>query len=304
MPAKNRVVCKVPGSTSNCGSGFDTLGLALSVYNEVLVERSESEGTLDFGKDLLPVSSMARETAGFFFSRLDLPRFEARLRIRGQVPQARGLGSSVTLRAGILAGLAELSGAAWDKDKLVEWVTELEGHPDNASASILGGFTVSRFVDTPSKVEAVTQIEVSDWLRFVVVSPDFEVLTSDSRGALPGEVGFSDVVSSINGASCLVAALASGQYRALRSAVNDRVHEPYRLEAIPGASASIGRGIAAGAYTGWLSGSGSSVLCVCEAAGVPAVMDAMRSAFSEVGCQSVGRDLCVDNEGLVIQSSV
>ncbi|MDQ8185238.1 homoserine kinase [Pelagicoccus sp. SDUM812002] len=303
MPSLSRVVCKVPGSTSNCGSGFDTLGMAVALFNEVSVERAECVGDEAFGPDIFPLSEMARETVACFFSESGVATFEVRIRIRGDVPQARGLGSSVTVRGGILGGLSKLSGADWDKEKLVEVITELEGHPDNASASILGGFTVSRFLDSPAKVEAVNKIEVGEDLRLVVVSPEFEVLTSASRGVLPESLGFAKVVSSINSVSCVVAALASGQYEGLSNAVHDSVHEPYRLKNIPGAAAAIAAGIEAGAYTGWLSGSGSSVLCACSVDTAEAVMGAMRVAFSEVGLESVGRDLSADNTGLQISHS-
>ncbi len=301
MPSLSRVTCKIPGSTSNCGSGFDTLGLALSLYNEVQVERAEADSTSEaFGPDIMPQSEMAQETVSLFFERASLSVFEVKIRIRSDVPRARGLGSSVTVRAGILAGLCALAGLDWDKERLVELITQLEGHPDNASASILGGFTVSRFQDDPAKVESVAQFDIDPGLRFVVVSPEFEVLTSDSREALPVSLPFDQVVASINSASCLVAALSSGHYEALTGAVHDFTHEPHRLKGIPGAASAIQSGVAAGAYTGWLSGSGSSVLCVCQADVAAKVAAAMEDAFAKAGLKSVSYDLAADNEGLRI----
>ncbi|MBK1877168.1 homoserine kinase [Pelagicoccus mobilis] len=300
MPSLSRVICKVPGSTSNCGSGFDTLGMAVSLYNEIAVERADGAGDESFGPDIFPVSEMTRHTVATFFEESGIDPFDVRIRIRGDVPQARGLGSSVTVRGGILGGLVELAGVDWDREKLVEVITMLEGHPDNASASVLGGFTVSRFLETPAKVEAVNKIEVADTLRLVVVSPEFEVLTSASRGVLPKSLDFASAVSSINSVSCVVGALASGEYEALANAVHDSIHEPYRLKNIPGASAAIAAGIEAGAYTGWLSGSGSSVLCACTVESVDSVMAAMQAAFKDEGLESVGRNLCADNSGLQI----
>lgn len=277
--------------------------MAVDLFNEVAIERADAVGDDSFGPDIFPLSEMARATVARFFEETGIAVFGVRIRIRGDVPQARGLGSSVTVRGGILGGLSELAGAGWDKEKLVEVITELEGHPDNASASILGGFTVSRFLETPAKVEAVNKIEVGEELRLVVVSPEFEVLTSASRGVLPESLDFASVVSSINSVSCVVGAIASGQYQALADAVHDSVHEPYRLKNIPGASAAIAAGVSAGAYTGWLSGSGSSVLCACAAEVVENVMAAMRGEFTRVGLESVGRDLSVDNLGLQVSFS-
>lgn len=302
MPLLNRVTCRVPGSTSNCGSGFDTLGLALTLFNEITVERASAAPDESFGADIGGQSEMVRETVARFFADSGLEPFEVRARVRGEVPQARGLGSSVTVRGGVLAGLAALAELDWDKERLVEIVTALEGHPDNASASILGGFTVSRFLIDPAKVESVAKFDVADDLRFVVVAPEFEVLTSASRGALPKSLPFGDAIASVNSAACVVAALATGQREFLRRSVLDFIHEPYRLKGIPGAAEAIRRGIDSGAYTGWLSGSGSSVLCVCEPDEASAVGESMRAAFAEADLESVAYDLACDNEGLAIVS--
>lgn len=300
MPSFSRVTCRVPGSTSNCGSGFDTLGLALSIYNEVTVERASAQGGERFGDDVYGESEMAQATVTRFFEESEVERFAIRIRIRGEVPRARGLGSSVTVRAGILAGLSELAGLNWSKEKLVELITELEGHPDNASSAILGGFTVSRFQSDPAKVESVAQFDVGEELRLIVVAPELEVLTSTSRGVLPKQLGFADAIASINSASCVVAAMASGRYEALEGSVHDYVHEPYRLKGIPGAAEAIEAGRAAGAYTGWLSGSGSSVLCACDVSVAESVAVAMKDAFKTVGVASVSYDLSADNGGLTI----
>ncbi len=302
MSTLARVTCKIPGSTSNCGSGFDTLGLALSIYNYVTVECVESPENPSFEDDIYPGSEMAQATVRHFFEESRLQPFAIRVRITGDVPRARGLGSSVTVRGGILGALSVLAGAEWNKEKLVETVTELEGHPDNASAAILGGFTVSRFLDNPAKVDSVAQFDVGEELRFVVVSPNFEVLTLDSRNHLPAQLAFSATVASINSAACVVAALSSGQYEALAGSVHDHIHEPYRLKNIPGAAAAIKAGIGAGAYTGWLSGSGSSVLCACSVDTAVAAASAMQAAFADAGLASQASDLCADNQGLQVEA--
>ncbi len=302
MNPRNRVICKVPGSTSNCGSGFDTLGLALSIYNTITVERVDAALSErdDLGQDIFAGSEMAQHTARRFFEETGVKPFDIRVRIVGDIPLARGLGSSVTVRGGILAGLAHLADVAFSKKREVELITELEGHPDNASASILGGFTVSRFLENPAIHHHTVRFEIGEELRFLVVSPEFEVLTSSSRGILPETLNFADAVSSMNNASCMVAALASGDYTQLKDVSGDSFHEPHRMKGIPGASNAIATGIEAGAYTGWLSGSGSSVLCVCTPDLTGQVAGAMRGAFSDVGLESVARDMSADNRGIQI----
>ena len=110
-----------------------------------------------------------------------------------------------------------------------------------------------------------------------------------------------DAVRSINSATYLVAAFASGDYDRLRHAVSDFMHEPYRLPSIPGARAAIDAGCAAGALTGWRSGGGWGVLCVCRSGDVASVSAAMTTAFQKAGLASVARALTADNDGLRIE---
>jgi homoserine kinase len=184
---------------------------------------------------------------------------------------------------------------------LVEIATALEGHPDNASAGILGGFTVSRCEGSLGSYVDSVRIAVPDELSFVVASPHVELLTKESRGALPATLPFFDAVKSINSAAYLTAVFATGAYEKLEHAVGDFMHEPYRLPKIPGGRAAIEAGIAAGALTGWLSGSGSSVLCVCRAHLGPEIAVAMRSVFERQSIKCETRVLKADNSGLRIE---
>jgi homoserine kinase len=174
----------------------------------------------------------------------------------------------------------------------------IEGHPDNAGAGILGGFCVSRSDPATGAYVDSQRFEVPGDVAFVVASPPLEFVTKDSRGALPSSLPYFDAVRSINSASYLVAAFASRDYARLRNAAGDFMHEPYRLPRIPGAREAIRSGVSAGAWTGWLSGSGSSVLCVCERAKADAVFEAMAGAFAGASMPSEGRILAADNDGL------
>jgi homoserine kinase len=244
---------------------------------------------------------MVAETTAAFLAATGLAPEGFAFRIDGEVPPARGLGSSVTVIAGVLAGLNVLRGTGLSRERLVALATELEGHPDNASAGILGGFCVSRCDPATGAYLDTIRVVIPSDLIFVVVSPESEMLTKAARGVLPASLPYFDAVRSINSASYLVAAFATGQFDRLRHAVADFMHEPYRLPAIPGARAAIDAGCAAGALTGWLSGSGSSVLCVCRRVDVASVSAAMSAAFTQAGLPSVARALTADNEGLRIE---
>ena len=156
---------------------------------------------------------------------------------------------------------------------------------------------------SPEKNDYVgtVRIPLPNTLRFVVTSPSVELLTKESRGVLPATLPYFDAVKSINSAAYVVAILATGDYARLRGAVSDFMHEPYRLPKIRGGREAIAAGVAAGGYTGWLSGSGSSVLCVCEAGAAAAVGAAMVAAFAAVGVPSEARDLAADNVGYVVE---
>jgi homoserine kinase len=302
MSAHPGVTVRVPASTSNCGAGFDTLGLALALYNRVKVWPAAGDRPVA----ALPADQrgleMAGETAAAFaaFTRKAAGGFT--FHVEGDVPVARGLGSSVTLIAGILAGLDALHGTGLSRAQLVGIASDLEGHPDNASAGILGGFCVARSDPKNGDFVDAQRFTVPPEIAFVVVSPPLELMTKVSRGVLPVQLPYFDAVKSVNSAAFLVAAIVANDWPRLRHAAGDFLHEPYRLPRIPGASAAIQAGLAAGAWTGWLSGSGSSVLCVSERAAAPAVCAAMEAAFAKVGPPAAARILAADNQGLVVEA--
>lgn len=302
-----QVIVRIPGSTSNCGAGFDSLGLALSIYNRVTLRRLADSEVGDVWQARPErvadgrAQPMVEQAAQAFGVLARVAGFAFSYRIDGDVPSARGLGSSITVIGGVLAGLNALCGGPLSREQLVAIASHLEGHPDNAAAGLLGGFCVARCGPVKNEYLGTVRIPLPDTLRFVVASPSVELLTKESRGVLPRELPYFDAVKSINSAAYLVAAFATGDYGRLRHAVSDFMHEPYRLPKISGAREAIAAGVAAGAYTGWLSGSGSSVLCVCEAGASAATQAAMVAAFAAAGVPSQARDLCADNVGYVIE---
>lgn len=298
LRSPSAVTVRVPGSTSNCGAGFDTLGLALDVYNFVTVERGDWRGARAREQSDAAGLDMVDEAARLFFVRAGVEEFGFTFHIEGDVPMSRGLGSSVTLRAGIVAALNELSGARLTKDVLCSLVTQLEGHPDNATPAVIGGFCVARCDPHTGELAGVVRKAIGSELRFVVVSPAQELETKKARGILPKELPYFDAVKSVNSAAYVVAAILSGEYDRLRHAVRDFLHEPYRLPLIPGAQAAIRAGVTAGALTGWLSGSGSSVLCVAKPQQAAKVGRAMAAAFAAHKLKSRVFVLRADNTGL------
>jgi homoserine kinase len=299
--ARNSVTVRVPASTSNCGAGFDSLGMALALYNRVTLDRCEGVVPRPEREEDARALEMVTVTAAAFFRATRVPEAGFHYRIEGDVPRARGLGSSVTVIGGVLGGLDALHATQLSRRTLVEIATALEGHPDNASAGILGGFTVSRCDSSTGAYLDSVRVTVTAELSFVVASPNVELLTKDSRDALPATLPYFDAVKSINSAAYLAAVFTTGEYQKLQHAVGDFMHEPYRLPKIRGGRAAIEGGIAAGALTGWLSGSGSSVLCVCRAEIAESVARAMSAGFERESIECEARILKADNEGLRIE---
>ena len=298
------VVVRIPSSTSNCGSGFDTLGLALNLYGKVRLSQRDDDRVVYAGSDdAFPgeAITMLGEVRQSFVQAIgrDVPGFD--FDIDSEVPIARGLGSSVILRAGALGCLNELADSPLSRDQMVEIVTRIEGHPDNASAGILGGFTVARFCPQRQRYLGTQSFPVSHRLAFAVVAPELEIITDESRKQLPEEISFQDVVDSLNGLAYLVAAFSSGRYGNLGVYRMDRLHEPQRLKNIPQGREAIEAGIDAGALTGWLSGSGSSVLCVTHREKSAEVLQAMLLPFEQQGIRVDSYTLQADNSGLIVE---
>jgi len=234
---------RVPATSANLGPGFDCLGVALALYNNVSLRR---------GAPPVP-DPMVMEAAAAYFRASGKGSFDFGWSIDGDIPRSRGLGSSVAVRLGVLHGLNELDGRPLDSETIYRLCAELEGHPDNAAPAAFGGFTVAR----PDHV--YFRCEVAPELRFVLLIPDAEMDTGCSRAQLPATLGRSEAVRSTAHAALITAAFASQQYRLLRGSFRDWLHEPFREMANPHLRPAVDAATAAGALGGYLSGSGSAV---------------------------------------------
>lgn len=256
------VTVRIPATTSNLGSGFDCLGIALDIANRVTVRASDAH---------VEHPAMVAEAARHFFQKANSKPRGFTWHIEGDVPQSRGLGSSVTVRLGLLHGLNTLTGAGLSAEELFQICSFLEGHPDNAAPAAFGGFTVSR-QDAPT-----FRAEISPDVKFVLLIPDFEVSTPSAREILPQTYPKADVVRSINNAARVTAAFMQQRYALLKGCFDDGVHQPYRESLVPFLSKTIAAGEKAGALGGFLSGSGSTICCITledEQAVAAAMLDA------------------------------
>ena len=250
---------RVPGTSANLGPGFDSLGCAFSVYNYLTfceAEKTEIEGCPpEFsGEDNLALVAFraAEKRAG-------RPACHVKIQVQTHVPSAGGLGSSATLLAGGAMGANALLGLGLDRKTLLDLVTELEGHPDNAAPALYGGLTAS-MMDNGHPV--TVSLPLHESYRFCAFTPECHTDTRAARRVLPTSVPHRDAVYNVSHALLLGAAFASGDTELLTLALHDRLHEPYRRSLIEGYDAVEEAALSRGAHAFFLSGSGSTLMAV------------------------------------------
>jgi homoserine kinase len=242
---KQQITVRVPATTSNLGPGFDCLGVALRIYNYISLRRSSQQDC----------SAMAAQAAKKFFAAAKCKPFVFSCAIKGDVPQSRGLGSSVTVRLGVLHALNALVDRPLMRAQIFHLCAKLEGHPDNAAPAEFGGFVVARR-------DRRQKFAVTSRLRFVLLIPPFEVKTIAARKVLPNEIDRLLAVESCGNACAITAAMVSGRYQNLRGAFPDHLHQPFRATFVPFLDRVIAAAEKAGALGGFLSGSGSTIACL------------------------------------------
>ena len=245
-----QVTVRVPASTSNLGPGLDCLGIAVRLYNDVTVIR---------GAKSRP-QAIAGEAADLFFRHARCASFSFSVSITGNIPRSRGLGSSVTLRLGILHALNALTGNRLDRLSIFQLCAQLEGHPDNAAPAVFGGFAVVH--SSMSALPTFQRFEVSQRLYFVLLIPEFEIKTSLARQILPSRISRTAAVENCANACAITAAFASRNYEKLRGAFGDQLHQPFRTKLIPFLPRVIAAAEKAGALGAFLSGSGSTICAI------------------------------------------
>jgi homoserine kinase len=275
----NEATIRVPATSANLGPGYDCLGVALQIYNQVSVKRGGASSS----------HAMVDAVANRFFTKAGASRFLFSWKISGDVPASRGLGSSVTVRLGLLHGLNELAGRPLNRQALFQICAELEGHPDNAAPAAFGGFTVAGGPE-------VARFEVAPTLRFVLLIPDFEIATPAAREVLPAQLDRLAAAASCANACRVTAAFASQNYALLRGAFVDHLHQPYReKELIPFLGKVVTAGERAGALGGFLSGSGSTICCLTDGEKAEKIGAAMLAAGGNESAQVLVTQ--ADNEG-------
>ncbi|OFK23997.1 homoserine kinase [Olsenella sp. HMSC062G07] len=255
------VIIEVPATSANVGVGFDCLGMALDLVARFSFEtasRTRIDGCPERfrGADNLVWTSFL-ETC----RRLRREPRPLHITINSPIPLSGGLGSSsACVVAGVIAA-QELVGDGLDRDQALDIACELEGHPDNVAPAILGGL-VSSFVDR-GRTHPV-RLEVAPNVSFVAIAPPYELRTADAREVMPRQVSLETAVWQVGHCVAAVHALVTGDLELFSAASSDRLHEPYRAPLIPDYEALRRTALAAGASAYLISGSGATMLAVCD----------------------------------------
>ncbi len=273
---------KVPATTTNFGAGFDTFGLALSLYNVFEFQESDAFGVelrgytrnipTDESNLLIRVYKRACEIHG----RRAVP---FRLLQENRVPPARGLGSSATAIVGGIEAFCRIHSLPLGIREKLRIAYEFESHPDNLLPAFVGGFVVC----ATDEDTFYNRVEFPEDLELVFAVPDFELSTQKARKVLKDNVSLRDAVFNIQRASLFLSALTTKSYQLLKTAVQDRLHQPYRAKLVPGLEEAIEEGYSAGAYAVFLSGAGPSVCALVQEGKGTETGRAMIEAMREKG---------------------
>lgn len=298
---KKSVRVIVPATSANCGPGFDVLGAACNLYNEFTYELTERGFELEVtgeGSGRLHASGKNLAFLAFFrlWNELTDRRYTGlKVTMHNRIPLSRGLGSSSTAIVAGLMAANYLTGSTLTRQQLVDYATEIEGHPDNVAPALLGGFTVSYM--SHGKAASLRFVPKKP-LNFIAAVPAEPLSTARARQAIPEMVSHKDAVFNAGRSALLVSALLTGEYKFLPDALEDRLHQPYRMPLINGTQAVFKAAKNAGAYGAIISGAGSTLMAYAAAdADSEAIGRAMQQAFEKAGQQAVYHVLKLDEEG-------
>lgn len=282
------------------GAGFDTLGVALSLYNyieieeipcglEVINENSQSfvprdKNNLIYRAMLYLFDNVGYEPKGYKISQ------------NSQIPMTRGLGSSSACIIGGMLAANIISGRTLSYKEIIHLAAKMEGHPDNVGPALYGGFCVS-LTDGGKTIIKSTKLKSN--IKFAVIIPDFFVATKKSRGVLPSKLDFEDAVYNIGHASMFQAAMLSGDMEALEMGVRDKLHQQYRKSYVDGMEDIFEKTYSLGSHATYLSGSGPTILSVLDG-DYGKFISGMRKYFRDNFLEWKCMILPIDNVGAVV----
>lgn len=288
----------IPATSANLGPGFDCLGLALSLYQRVTLTTCAEPGLTitaegeDAHKIPTDASNLVWQSAELIFDRLGQRPFGLHIHQQNEIPIGSGLGSSSSAILAGLFGANALLGSPLSRAELLQIAANLEGHPDNVAPAVYGGLILGVQDGETLLIESIP----TPPLRVVVALPDFHLPTAEARAALPAQVSRQDAIFNAARLGLLVRALETADYGKIRVAMQDRLHQPYRLPLVPGLAEAFAAAYAAGAAGVALSGAGPSLIAFAPE-GHEAIGAAVTAVFAQHHLASRVWILSVDEVG-------
>lgn len=295
------ITLRVPAVSANLGPGFDSFGLALSLYNYISFEKADQLAVTISGEGesylYRNASNMVIKAAQMLYNEVGAGDVRLKVAMTNNIPPSRGLGSSSAAVVGGLKMANYALGEPLKMTRLLQLATKMEGHPDNAAAALCGGF-----VACAQDGDKITTCRITPpaRLKAVVAIPEFRMPTEKSRQSLPEKVDFKSAVFNASHASLLALSIATGDLELFAASVKDSLHQPFRLPLIPGGEAACTAAKKAGALAAALSGSGSTIIAFTAKNNSEAIGNAMIEAFAAENTISKYHSLSVDLAGTTI----
>ncbi len=312
-----KVSVKVPATTANIGPGFDCLGMALPIYNTITIEETVLPGTgveinvladndsIDqLSLDHVPSdeNSIVYKAVELLYNSIGQSPSELKINIHSNIPVARGLGSSSSVIVGALIAANELLGRPADEVALLSIACEIEGHPDNITPAIVGGLVISSQEEDGSVV--YRKLEWPDDWAVTVCVPDFELSTDIARSVLPKEVPMKDAIFNAKRLAMFVQAVHTKDSELMKLALQDRLHQPYRMKLVPGLDKIIDNLRHFDNVLGCvLSGAGSSILVISERNDLDKIRTIVKDTWADQNIKCDIKTLSVENNGAQIISN-
>lgn len=254
---------RVPATSANMGPGFDSLGIAFKLFNEYIF--SEIENGVEFvgveqefaNEDNIILKSMKKVFKDYKY---EYSGIKIQI-VNCNIPVSRGLGSSSSCIVAGIVGAFAIMEKKIDKEMVLKYAIEIEGHPDNVCPAIYGGMVIAVMED---EKPVFNEIILHEGIKFVALIPDFKLSTEKARAILPKEISRNDCIYNIGRTALLVSAFANGNYNLLKYAMKDKIHQDYRGKLIKGYHKLVERSMELGALGCFLSGAGPTIMTVLK----------------------------------------
>ncbi len=309
-----KVSVRVPATSANLGPGFDCFGLALPIYNTITIEETVLPGSgieiniiansNDAGSSFIEdiprdENNLAYKAIELLYNSIGQEPSELKINIQTEIPITRGLGSSASVIVGALLAANKLHGFPADETALISIATEVEGHPDNVTPAIVGGVVFSSLEEDGSVIYRKLKWP-QEW-DLTVCIPDFELSTSISRSVIPKEIPLHDAVYNLKHSAMLIHAIETADEEFMVRALNDKIHQPYRIKLIPGMTEIMDKLKNEQGILGCvLSGAGPTLLVISKNYNTEKIKSSVKEIWDGFGISADVRTLKVEEQGAVI----